>query len=185
MEELEELVYKAQNKDMDSFEKLIQNIRSDLYRIAQTRLDDIEDINDSIQNTLLIAYKSIKKLEEPQYFKTWIIRILINECNNIYINNKKRLKLFQKLKNNKNVFQDDASDIHKIENKIELEKIYKTLSYEEKICITLFYNSKYTIKEISEILNTNSNTIKSRIMRAKQKIRKYYEGGVENETAKK
>ena len=44
MEELEELVYKVQNKDMDSFEKLIQNIRSDLYRIAQTRLDDIEDI---------------------------------------------------------------------------------------------------------------------------------------------
>ena len=35
MEELEELVYKAQNKDMDSFEKLIQNIRSDLYRIER------------------------------------------------------------------------------------------------------------------------------------------------------
>ena len=57
MEELEELVYKAQNKDMDSFEKLIQNIRSDLYRIAQTRLDDIEDIKVAVSEACTNAIK--------------------------------------------------------------------------------------------------------------------------------
>lgn len=185
MDELEELVEKAKNKDMASFEKLVQNIRNDLYRIAQTRLENIEDINDAIQDTLLMAYKSIKKLEKSQYFKTWIIKILINECNKIYENNNKHLRLFQKIRSNKKAYYEDTNFIHNVEGKIELEKIYKKLKYEEKICITLFYNSKYTIKEIAEILNISPNTVKSRIMRGKQKIKKYYDGGVENETAKK
>ena len=185
MEELEELVYKAINKDKKAFEELIQYIRNDLYRVAQTRLENIEDINDSIQNTLLTAYKSIKKLEKPQYFKTWIIKILINECNKVYENNNKRIKLFQKMMNNKKSYTEDNSHIGNVEGKIELEKIYKNLNYEEKICITLFYNSKYQVKEIAEILNISPNTVKSRITRAKQKIKKYYDGGVENETAKK
>ena len=87
--------------------------------------------------------------------------------------------------NNKKAYAEDSSYIGKVEGKIELEKIYKNLNYEEKICITLFYNSKYQVKEIAEILNISPNTVKSRITRAKQKIKRYYDGGVENETARK
>ena len=173
---------KAKNKDHQSFEKLILLMKNDLYRISQARLEHIEDINDAIQETIIIAYKNIKKLEKPQFFKTWIIKILINECNKIYNSNNKRIILFKKLVQNKHIHKFTDGEILKAENKIELENTLKIVNYEERICIILFYNSNYSIQEIAEILNANPETIKSRLKRGKNKIRAFYkkEGGVEN-----
>ena len=182
MDELEDLILKAKNKDKNAFEQIIFSIENDLYRIAQTRLNNIEDINDAIQETVIIAFKSIKKLRSPIYFKTWIIKILINECNKIYKSRSKNLKLFNKIIKNKNEYTDDYIDI--IEQKIELENILNLLNYDEKLAITLHYNEKYSIAQIAELLNICPNTIRSRIARAKEKIKAYNNGGVTNGRAK-
>ena len=47
----------------------------------------------------------------------------------------------------------------------------KELKYEERIIIILYYSEKYTTKEISNILKINENTIKTRLSRAKEKIK--------------
>ena len=182
---MEELIRQFLNGDKEAFTKLIQIIQNDLFRIAKTRLDNIDDINDAIQETMIFAYKNLKNLREIKYFKTWIIKILINECNKIYLHNHKRISLFDRISNLKKGNISEEIDLLNIDGKLELEDILEKLNYEEKIAVVLFYNSNYTIAEISEILNTSTNTIKSRINRAKQKIKKYYLGGVENETVEK
>ena len=181
---MEELVIRSLDGDRDAFTQLIKLIDVDLYRVANAKLENIEDINDAIQETILIGYKSINNLEEPKYFKTWIIKILINECNKIYRQNKKKIKVFEELTSeNDSIIKDDINLLN-IEDKLDLENIYKFLNYEEKIAIILFYDCNYTLPEVAKLLNTSTNTIKSRIKRAKQKMRKYYKGGVEkNETA--
>ena len=179
---LEELVIKAINKDDKAFEDIITLVKNDLYRIAQARLENIEDINDAIQETLIIAYKSIKKLNKPQYFKTWIIKILINVCNKIYNLNNKRLNLLKKITKNKYFEKFTDEEIFSLEKKMEVEEVLKKINYEERICLVLFYNSKYSIQEIAEILNSNPETIRSRIKRGKNKIREYNQkrGEIEN-----
>lgn len=179
---MEELVIKAINKDDKAFEDIITLVKNDLYRIAQARLENIEDINDAIQETLIIAYKSIKKLNKPQYFKTWIIKILINECNKIYNLNNKKLNLLKKITKNKYFEKFTDEEIFSLEKKMEVEEVLKTINYEERICLVLFYNSKYSIQEIAEILNSNPETIRSRIKRGKNKIREYNQkrGKIEN-----
>ena len=179
---LEELVIKPINKDDKAFEDIITLVKNDLYRIAQARLENIEDINDAIQETLIIAYKSIKKLNKPQYFKTWIIKILINECNKIYNLNNKKLNLLKKITKNKYFEKFTDEEIFSLEKKMEVEEVLKTINYEERICLVLFYNSKYSIQEIAEILNSNPETIRSRIKRGKNKIREYNQkrGKIEN-----
>lgn len=179
---MEELVIKAINKDDKAFEDIITLVKNDLYRIAQARLENIEDINDAIQETLIIAYKSIKKLNKPQYFKTWIIKILINECNKIYNLNNKKLNLLKKITKNKYFEKFTDEEIFSLEKKMEVEEVLKKINYEERICLVLFYNSKYSIQEIAEILNSNPETIRSRIKRGKNKIREYNQkrGKIEN-----
>ncbi len=46
------------------------------------------DVADAMQNTILICYEKLATLREPQYFKTWMIRILINECKDILRKNR-------------------------------------------------------------------------------------------------
>ena len=183
---MEELVIRSLDGDKDAFTQLVKLIDVDLYRIANAKLENIEDINDAIQETILMGYRSIQNLEEPKYFKTWIIKILINECNKIYKQNKRKIGVFEELTsdNDSTIVKEDINLLN-IENKLDLENIFKILNYDEKIAIILFYDCNYTLPEVAKLLDTSPNTIKSRIKRAKQKMRKYYKGGVKNETAGK
>ena len=81
---MEELVEKAKNKDKNAFSELIINVKKELYLVAKLKLKNEDDISDAIQETLLKSYKNIRKLRKNDMFRTWIIKILINECNNIY-----------------------------------------------------------------------------------------------------
>ena len=81
---MEKLILKAKNGDRNAFTTLILNIEDELYKIARTRLNNEDDILDVIQDTIISAYKSIKKLNDPNKFKKWVIKILINKCNRIY-----------------------------------------------------------------------------------------------------
>ena len=74
----------------------------------------------------------------------------------------------------------NEDSIHSIDSKLDFEKLLYSLSTDEKLIITLFYNSNYSCSEISKILNMNINTVKSKIARAKEKIRKEFEGGILN-----
>ena len=81
---MEELIQKAKNGDKEAFTTIMLSLEKDLYKIAKTRLKNDDDIYDAIQETIIEAFKSIKKLKNTEAFKTWIIRILINKTNDIF-----------------------------------------------------------------------------------------------------
>ena len=168
---MRKIVEKAMNGDKDSFSELINYLKMDLYKIAKVRLKNEDDILDAIQETIISSYKSIKKLNNPDNFKKWIIKILINKCNNIYLE-----------KNNKNISLEEFTNIYEYEDEkdflnIEMEDILKYLNDEEKMIITLYYLEDYKSKEIAWLLDMNENTVKTKISRAKNKLKTKFEGG--------
>lgn len=80
---MEYLVKRAQKKDDQAFVQLIEMVKGDLYKVARSYLDSEADIADAIQDTIIVCYEKIDSLKERKYFKTWLIRILINKCNDI------------------------------------------------------------------------------------------------------
>ena len=78
---MEDLIEKAKKGDKESFTRLVLLVKNELYHVAKARLNNEEDVCDAIQETTITAYKNIKELKDSRYFKTWIIRILINESN--------------------------------------------------------------------------------------------------------
>lgn len=168
---MEELVEKSKNNDADAFSQLFLMLEKELYLIAKTRLKNDDDIGDAIQETIYKCYKNIRKLRDNSLFKTWTIRILINECNIIY---KKKSKY--SISYEENELEKYYSPNYESEE-LEFEVLIKDLDNEEKLLLTLYYCSKYTISEISEITNIKENTIKSKLSRARSKLRKKYEEG--------
>lgn len=97
---MEELIQKAKNGDKEAFTTIMLSLEKDLYKIAKTRLKNDDDIYDAIQETIIEAFKSIKKLKNTEAFKTWIIRILINKTNDIFRRKKhKKEILLEDIKN--------------------------------------------------------------------------------------
>lgn len=171
---MKDLIEKAQKGDELAFKQLTEIIIKDLYRIAKTRLNNEDDINDAIQNTMIITYKNIKKQKDIEFFKTWMIRVLINECNKIYNSNKRHIFIKNRITENPKINYFDTS-IQEINDKLGFENLIKKLSYNEQIIITLYYNSDYSCEKISKILKMKKNTVKSIVLRARKKLKNFYE----------
>ena len=179
---MEELIERSLQGDQDAYIELIESIQIEMYKIATSQLNNIDDVNDAIQETIIHSYNKLHTLKNINYFKTWIIKILINQCNLIHRKRKKQLGLFNKISNLVNNSTYTNNIFQEVESNIDFDLLIQHLNYNEKLIFTLYYRNKYTPTEISNILNINVNTVKSRIYRAKQKIQNLYKkGGMHNE----
>lgn len=165
---MNELILEAQSGNKEAYTKLMMKMSNDLYKICRTRLSCEDDIEDAIQDTMIQTWKNIKKLRDINKFKSWMISILVNNCNKIY-KKKYKLKILSFDGNDKEEF---PSGIERFEADLDFYELIKALKYEERIIIILYYSEKFTLKEISQILHINESTIKTRLYRAKEKIRK-------------
>ena len=160
---MDELILMAQAGDEEAFANMILYIKDDLYKIAKTRIANETDIEDAIQETMIETYKSIKKLNDPNKFKKWVIKILINKCNRIY---RRKYKTDISI-DEYNVETLKFNNIIDVENKLNFYDIIKILNYEERLIIILYYMEDYSVKEIKSILKMNENTINTHLYRAR------------------
>lgn len=159
------LVKKAVRGDKEAFLKLMDMHKETMLRIAHGYLSQEADIADAIQDTILDAYEHLSSLNEPRYFKTWLIRILLNNCNHIYNKNKKYISLEE--------FAETVSDTSQ-EVDTPLFKFRELLSFvseENRLCFQLYYGEELTTREIADILHMNESTIRSRMHREKLKLK--------------
>lgn len=169
----------AQNGNKICFNQIIYSIKNDLYRIAKSKLNNEEDINDVLQDTILDIYSNINQLKDHSLYKTWVIKILINNCNNKLREKYKYNSIFSldSIDDCENLVSDEDS-FNCLYSDMNYESIIECLSEKEKMVFTLFYQENFTIKEISFLLEINDNTVKSILKRGKEKIKIKY--GKEN-----
>ncbi len=165
---------RAKNKDREAFEKIINKYSKKLYVIAKSKVGSDEDAKDIVQNTLIQAYLSIHKLKDLSKFNAWITKILINNCKKLYKSKKIKLVSYDKIEENNSYFKTEED----ISNLNENQSFYDLISFleeKDRLIITMYYLNEYTTKDISEILKINESTLRSRISKIKEKIRKEIE----------
>lgn len=163
--ETENLVEKAKQKDADAFTELMQLYLKDMYRTALAILLQDEDAADAVQDTILTCWESLSTLKSPQYFKTWMTRILIHNCYRIrkYVKSQKPLEACE---------EPSAWD----EYNLELKEALASLDEKYRIVMTLFYSEGYRIHEIAEILKIPKSTVQTRLHRGRKKLARDYYG---------
>lgn len=134
-------------------------------KVARGILNNDEDAADAIQDTILTCFEKLHTLKKPEYFKTWMIRILINECNSI-----------RRHYSNLNL-QEDFADIPQSDVSIaefEFKEMLETVDEKYRVVLILHYVEGFKLSEIAAILELNENTVKTRIARARQQLREAY-----------
>lgn len=130
-----------------------------MYRVAKSFLKSDTDCADAIQETILKAYRTLGSLKEPRYFKTWLIRILINECKRV-LNVKSKIIPMEELtvySQQKDVFEQ-----------AEVREAVAALEEELRVIVTLYYFEDLSLKEVAQLLETPEGTVKSRLSRARK-----------------
>lgn len=155
-------IIKAKNGDNEAFLELINENKLNIYRVARGILSNEHDIEDAIQNTVIKAYEKINTLKRNEFFRTWLVRILINECNEIIRRNKRIVSI------NESNHEERYNDCY--EN-IDLTKAINSLSEELRVTTVLFYFEDMSIKDIASVLNIPNGTVRSRLSRARKILR--------------
>ncbi len=175
---MHELIEKACNGDGDAFAESILLLQSSLYRVARSYLNSEEDIADALQETILKAWKSVAGLKQPEYFKTWLIRILINES--IRIRRRKNAELSVNpnpyLREDNTIFPEAVSERQEWQpgQALDFEDMMRVLSMPVREVLVLYYGEGYTVAEIAELLNISEEAVRQRLSRGRREIKKKY-----------
>ncbi|MCR1839246.1 RNA polymerase sigma factor [Murimonas intestini] len=159
------LVKRAQNDDEEAFIELIERSKQGMYKVAKSYLHCEEDVADAMQETILACYEKIRTLKEPDYFQTWMIRILINRCKDILKKNKE-LRLL-----------DDYPErpfMEEMQVNLEFEELLESVGEKYKTILVLYYVEGFNTREIAGLLDMNEHTVKTRLARGRDKFRKEY-----------
>ena len=125
-----------------------------LYRIARTLLRCDADCEDAVQEALLKAWSKRNTLREEQYFETWLVRILINECKTI---------LRRQPVNTEPLNESLAA----LAADPQVMNALMILPEKHRIPVELHYIEGYSIREIAGILRLPEGTVKWRLSRGR------------------
>jgi len=135
------------------------------YRLAYSYVKNKENALDIVQEAVFKALRSIDKLDEVNYLKTWLYRIIVNTAID-YIRKHERVSIMEDeiLESHLPTSQNELSDLDLREAIGQLPPMYKTI-----IILRFFEDLK--LEEIAEITGDNLNTVKTRLYAALRKLR--------------
>lgn len=171
MKDIDYVINKAIKGDDKAFEQLIDINKEKLYRMAYIYIKNEASALDIVSDTVYKAYMSIDKLINPNFFSTWLIKILINTAAD-YIKSKEKVEYisnYEKIETN-DFDIEDSIEIN-ISSKIDLYNAIDLLEPEYKNIIILKYFQDMTISQIAKVLDRPEGTIKSYIHRALKKLK--------------
>lgn len=122
------------------------------------------DRMDAVQEAILKAWANVDRLRNERFFETWLTRILINECHNIQAT-RKRIAPLEYVPESK----EEASGGERIKDAV------LSLEMDFRMPVILHYMEGYKTREIARILEIPEGTVKTRLARAKQKLRRMLE----------
>jgi RNA polymerase sigma-70 factor (ECF subfamily) len=169
-----ELVNKSKNGDMDAFSELISSYEKKIYNIALRMIGNREDAYDMAQEVCIKIYKNINSFKGDSSFSTWVYRITSNVCID-EIRKKKYAMPLTMVNDSAKEFEIPIEshnslpeDIIERKEKIkDIKKCIIELPPEYRIMIILRDIRGHSYEEISNILNLNMGTVKSRLSRAR------------------
>ena len=127
---------------------------------------DKDSAEDILQEVFIKLFTNKKPFNDAEHEKAWLMRVTINLCKNQLSSKASgETELNEEIAENSEAFESNS------EQRLDIERILRKLSPEQRGCIYLYYYEGYKIREISEMLVMNINTVKSVLKRARQTLK--------------
>jgi len=176
-----ELIKRALAGDQQAYREILKRYRAPLYNLLYRMVRNKMETEDLVQEAFIKAFSSLATFNDEYAFSTWLYKIAINNCIDHF--RKRRLKTYSLDKpidsrdgKIKREFADSSNQpdntlLSKEKDKLIKEAI-QNLPEKYRISIVLRHNEDKSYEEISQILNIPLGTVKARIFRAREMLKK-------------
>jgi RNA polymerase sigma-70 factor, ECF subfamily len=164
-----DLVEAARRGDREAYVDLIRPRFARLFAIAQRILRDVDRAEDALQDTLVIAWRDLRSLRDPDRFDGWLRRVLVNECTNHASRERRRVANLGVLP----VDGPSAPDtgLLSVVDRDLLERGFRRLKPDQRAILVLRHYAGYSMEQIAEELGIPPGTVRSRLHNAHRAMR--------------
>ena len=163
-----ELVVAAQRGDQVAFMDLIRARLDRLFSIARRILHDVDRAEDALQDALVIAWRDLPDLRDPDRFDFWIQRVLANMCIEHARRDRRRYSKLQVLTIDGHAAPDELKGVA---DRDVVDRAFRRLTPEERTVLVLRHYLGYEPADIAEALGVSGGTIRSRLHHAHRAMR--------------
>lgn len=161
-------IRKAMAGDAEAFVRLMEEHKQSLYKIARSFFRGPMDAEDAVAQTVLDCWEKLDTLKKPAYFKTWLTRILINNCNDL-IRERTRLVVLDAIPE-----PEPEEDEH---SGLFFDELLALLPLSCRPVMQLYYGEGYKAREIAALLDIPVGTVTVRLKRGRERLKKYLKEG--------
>lgn len=173
-----EIINRIKDGQADLFEVLIRRNNPFLYKIGRSYGYNHQDVEDLMQETFIAAYLNLKKFKQHSSFKTWVIKIMLNQCyhkaqrlgfkneRTMDTNNESAIPMFESQQST-----DGYKKIIDTELNHVIEEAIMQIPLDYRIVFSLRELNGMSTAETAEDLNISEVNVKVRLSRAKQLLR--------------
>jgi RNA polymerase sigma-70 factor (ECF subfamily) len=171
-----EIVSSVLQGNSGDFRKIVEKYQNTMYRLARSYLSNHEEAEDATQEVFLRAYKSLNRFNLEKRFLNWLYTIAINHLKSRY----SRILRFQdkqeRFQQEPRPAQDTPeTETEQSETKQEIRHMVGSLPNNLKETVILYYYEEMSVNQIAEVLEISRENVKSRLFRARKKIRENLE----------
>lgn len=170
------LINKAKQGDKKAWLKLVEEFEKPIYHYCLRMLGNPDDAVDMLQEAFISIYKSLDSFRFDSSFKTWAIRIAHFRCIEFY----RKRKVCQQLDDLPEQINESDKDcpeasLFKVQSNEQVINAMSQLPWEQRNVIELKFFQNYTFEQIAQQLDVSSNTVKSRLYSALNKLKPHLE----------
>ncbi|MCG9134482.1 sigma-70 family RNA polymerase sigma factor, partial [Candidatus Poribacteria bacterium] len=174
-----QLIQRILQGDQEAFSPLIKKYQKGVHALAWRKIGDFHIAQEITQDSFLKAYEKLRTLKDPNAFAGWLYVIVANLCLDWLRKNRIPMESLDtadssevdKVSYSQYVSEKQEEDADETRREV-VKELLKKLPESERTVMTLHYLGEMTIKAISEFLGVSQNTVKSRLSRARNRLRK-------------
>ena len=174
-----ELIQRSLTGDENAFAKLVRKYQKQVHALAWRKVGDFHVAEEITQDTFLRVYRKLATLKDPRRFAGWLYRIAARQCH-AWLRKKKiqtqsledtDIESIEKMTYSQYVAEEQAKAATEAQRDI-VQRLLARLRESERTVVTLHYFGEMTCEEISRFLGVSASTVKSRLRRARTRLKK-------------
>jgi RNA polymerase sigma-70 factor (ECF subfamily) len=164
------LVERAQGGDLDAFTELVKVYAPRLHGVANLILHDMERAQDAVQDALLMGWRDLRALREPDAFEAWLRRLTVRACYGVAKKERRRDRVELHVLPDP-AFSNTPDASVELAEREWLYDMLGRLAIDQRIVVVLHYYLDLPVSEVAEILDIPYGTAASRLHRGLESMR--------------
>jgi RNA polymerase sigma-70 factor (ECF subfamily) len=177
-----DLVRRAQSGDLGAFEQLFQQYQRGIYNAIYQMVRSESDAADLTQDVFVRAFRALPRLQAPEAFTSWLYRIAVNLSRN-FIRDSTRVRVEsldqpvdEEEGSGRREIADTSGDPGALAQTKDMQERVRqavaTLSPDHRMVVTLHHLQGLPVEEIARVMGCSVGTVKSRLSRARDHLRR-------------